>query len=248
MDNFSSLKAFLLIIGNARSGSTLLGSIINSHPQAIIANETYASRILWENLSQEQIFNTISQNVLITEKDSYLPSGYRSIPKVVSPLPCETLILGEKIWNPSTLLLHGKYNLIEQLTKTVNRPVLLIHAIRNPFDAIATMHVRSGAPIDDRIAWYFMHCESVKAIEKRKDQRLKHVYHEDLIANTASEIESICNFLDIPVITEHLSLIIQSLYKTPHQSRTSIMWDNKDIDRIYTKMREFDFLSKYLKP
>jgi hypothetical protein len=55
MDDFSSLKAFLLIIGNARSVSTVLGSIINTHPNALIANETQLSGNLWNSATRESI-------------------------------------------------------------------------------------------------------------------------------------------------------------------------------------------------
>jgi len=43
-DPFTSVQTFLLIIGNARSGSTLVGSVIDAHPQAVIAKNAVARR------------------------------------------------------------------------------------------------------------------------------------------------------------------------------------------------------------
>ena len=36
---YSEVKFFILFIGYARSGSTLMGSILDAHPNAIISNE-----------------------------------------------------------------------------------------------------------------------------------------------------------------------------------------------------------------
>lgn len=36
-------RCFVLIVGNARSGSTLLGAVLDGHPEAVVANESYSS-------------------------------------------------------------------------------------------------------------------------------------------------------------------------------------------------------------
>ena len=45
------LRCFVLIVGNARSGSTLLGAALDGHPRAIVANEMGESMTLWRGLS-----------------------------------------------------------------------------------------------------------------------------------------------------------------------------------------------------
>lgn len=44
----ANLTSFLLIVGNARSGSTLLGAAIDAHPSAVISNESTGSWELWK--------------------------------------------------------------------------------------------------------------------------------------------------------------------------------------------------------
>lgn len=247
MIDFSTLKAFLLIIGNARSGSTLTGSIINAHINAIVANETQASRNFWEGLTKEEIYKIIELNVQEIEVSQYLYSGYKPIssPSIIEK--ANPLIIGEKIWNPATLLLHGKYNLIEQLSLTLGLPILLIHTIRNPFNTIATMHLKSGAPLHDRIAWYFMHCEAVDVISKRFcAKNFLHVYHENIILNPEQEIIKLCGFLNLPVLEHHLAVVRQSLFNKPNESRDLIAWSNNDILQISRKMENYEFLHNYL--
>jgi hypothetical protein len=247
MDDFKSLKSFLLIIGNARSGSTILGSVINSHPQAIIANETKSSGVFWNKIPKDEILADIKSNVSKQNCSVDLKSGYKPIPKVNTPDRVQLLIMGDKIWNPATLILHGKNELKQQLSNTLGLPIYLLHAIRNPFDVIATMHLRSGASIADRTEWYFMHCEAVKVIKSRcTPSEFLHVYHEDLITNPDSEIRSICCFLNLPVNLNHLEVVKQSLYRIPNESRYSVQWSKDEWHTILKRMENFKFLHKYM--
>ena len=49
------LRCFVLIVGNARSGSTLLGAALDGHPRAIVANEMADSMTLWKNLARDEV-------------------------------------------------------------------------------------------------------------------------------------------------------------------------------------------------
>ena len=51
--NFNKLETFLLFIGYPRSGSTLIGSLLDAHPNVIIANE-YSLLPKWKNFTPEQ--------------------------------------------------------------------------------------------------------------------------------------------------------------------------------------------------
>ena len=51
--DFSNLELFLLFIGYPRSGSTLVGSILDAHPQIAIANE-YSVAKKFKNFTNEQ--------------------------------------------------------------------------------------------------------------------------------------------------------------------------------------------------
>jgi hypothetical protein len=49
------IENFLLIIGNARSGSTILGAVLDAHPNMVVANETIESCHLWRGLDGGKI-------------------------------------------------------------------------------------------------------------------------------------------------------------------------------------------------
>jgi hypothetical protein len=66
---------FALVVGNARSGTTIVGSIIDCHPNMLCANETRASATYWGGLSQPDIVQELISNSE-TNLQNNRPSGY----------------------------------------------------------------------------------------------------------------------------------------------------------------------------
>jgi hypothetical protein len=241
-------QKFLLIIGNARSGSTILGAVLDAHPNMVVANETIESGHLWRGLDGGKILAGIFQNAeqqalestrsaVCGQKSAWPPSKKQDI-----------RVVGDKIWNPATLFLHGKYNLIPSLEERVVAPVALIHACRNPFDAISSMHLKSGAPVGDRIRWYSVHCEAVAAISERMPgNRFLHVHHEELIQRPSVVLANCCRFLDVPFSDAYLERCKPLLLGVPRQTRRQVEWTALEIDRVRELMDSFHWLERYRK-
>ena len=244
--SFCDFKSFCLIIGNSRSGSTILGSIVDAHPNAIVANETMASQVFWRGLSKSDILGEIIENSSANFQSGRQSEEYQYQIGAAPDSKSAVYVYGDKIWNPATLLLHGDYDLISGLEKTLEAKVVLIASIRNPFDTIATMHKRSKAPIEDRIRWFFMHCDALAAIEaKMIKSNFLISYHEQLIDCPDEEISRISRALMLPFDHQHLKNVDRLLYRRPSNSRSSIEWTMAEVDQILERMQRFPFLSIY---
>lgn len=138
-----------LIVGNARSGTTIVGSIVDSHPHMICANESVGSSKFWRGLSRGEIIADIVANSAANYSSGRLSEGYEYRIQTPPKIDDEIDIIADKIWNPALLILAGKRNLIATLSDLLQCTVLLVHCVRNPFDVIATMHRRSGATLED---------------------------------------------------------------------------------------------------
>lgn len=246
MQSFQDLNCFALIVGNARSGSTMLGSLLDAHPNVCIANESSASSIFWRNLSREEILREIeaySESHRATGRDG---GGYTyAIPQRSLSKP-RIQVMGDKIWNPATLLLHGDHALIPRLESTLEVPVKIIHTVRNPFDTIATMHKRSGAPIRDRILWYFMHCDAAVAIyDRSRSDQYMNVHLEDVITSPEAMVKVICQFLGLDENDYPLDACREMLFKESKKTRFQHTWDRNDIQSIEERMSRYPFLEKY---
>jgi hypothetical protein len=246
MTQLTSLEGMVLVVGNARSGSTVLGAALDSHPQMVIANESSASKTLWRKLDGNAILQDILRNAEVNASKGRPSADYHyqvGLPPSQKP---GIRIVGDKIWNPSTLLLHGNHQLIPSLEERLGVPVRIIHAIRNPLDTIATMHNRSGAPVSNRIRWYFMHCDATEAMRERLPAtHYLDSYHEDLLSDPGQEIGRLCRFLDVPEQADHIAAVREKLFTSPRQTRDSITWAQADLAALQAGLARFPFLARY---
>jgi hypothetical protein len=245
MDAYHSLQSFVLIVGNARTGSSLLGAIIDAHPLAVVANESAASANFWRDLDRGTILAEIVENSRRNAAAGRPSGGYHYRIDAVDATS-DLLVVGDKVWNPATLLLHGDHGLILRLAAVLEVPVRIIHAIRDPLDTIATMHARSGAPLPDRIRWYFMHCDAAQAIRNRMPpDAFLDAHHEDLLADPDAEIARLCRFLGLPLDVRHLAGVKRLLFAEPHRTRSNVDWNSADRAEIAARSQTFDFLARY---
>lgn len=246
MTKLDHVSRFVLIVGNARSGSTLLGAVLDGHPRVVIANESASSMALWRDLSGEQILADVLDNATLNAASGRPSEGYSY---QIGPPPAAKPALsvaGDKVWNPATLLLHGNHELIPSLEARLGVPLAIIHAVRDPFDVIATMHARSGAPVADRVRWYFMHCEAVAAIQERLPPDCFLVsHHEDLLADPPAALARLCGFLQLPVDPGHVAAVQSRLFARPRRTRDGVAWHAADVAAIREGIDRFAFLSRY---
>lgn len=240
------LQKFLLIIGNARSGSTILGAALDAHPEIVVANETKDSASFWRDLDGAAIFDGIMANAEHQAATGRLSSGYEYQMGLAPSSKHRITVIGDKIWNPSTLLLHGDYELIPSLETKLGVPIVVIHAVRNLFDTVTTMHRRSGAPISDRLRWFSAHCEAVAAIKERlPSSRFLDLYHEDLLLQPEQELTKCCRFLGVPVDAQHIERVRKTLFKEPHATRNHAHWSESEVGAARAVMERFQWLQRY---
>jgi len=148
-----NVKTFVFFIGNPRSGSSIIGSMLDSHPHMIIS---YQSHILQEILRKPEastksfIFNKIWKTSCFMTRGRR--AAYKNSKKNYTLFFDELYqgkynshvdVIGDKeAGKISGIFMHGPEKFQTMLTKlrgTVNIPIKVIHPIRNPFDNIATM-------------------------------------------------------------------------------------------------------------
>ena len=157
--DIEQVKTFIFFLGHARSGHSIVGSILDAHPHVILAHEAKLFQTLNEDLSNKKthyenksvIFNTLwnnsfrsSNSGLRTEEGKALRKGYSlSIDGLyqgtyIAPVQ----VIGDKNGGKTTALFMSKPSNWEQvffkLKSIVNIPIKVIHVIRNPYDNIAT--------------------------------------------------------------------------------------------------------------
>lgn len=235
------------MIGNARSGSTLVGSLLDAHPRMAVANESVASQQLWRDVDRDRLLSGLVANARDNAATGRPSEGYSyAVPGLANGRGESFTVIGDKVWNPATLLLHGDHALLPRLEALVGAPLFLIHAVRNPFDVITTMSRRSGASLADRTRWFFMHCDAVAAIRDRwPRERYLDVRHERLLEAPEAALATLCGFLGEDAPQDYLTGCARFVFAAPTRTRGTRGWSDAARIEVERRMRGYDFLDGY---
>lgn len=155
-----SVEKFVIFIGYPRSGHSIVGSFMDSHPNMIIAHEyPLFMTLLQRRMSKGEIFNVLykkSYDELITGwrgKMNIKNKGYSLAMDGLWQATFDHLkVIGNK-HGGAMVQLYRKHpqaflGAMSYLKAAVKVPIHVIHVVRNPFDMIATqaLYVKTGTP------------------------------------------------------------------------------------------------------
>ena len=276
------VKKFLFFIGHARSGHSIIGSILDSHPHMVIS---YESNILADLLYRPEttfnksfIFNTIWKNLChMMENDS---KRLRDASKTYSLFfdglyqgKYDTYIdvIGDKRGGQaSRIFMRGPENfksMLRNLQAAVSIPIKVIHAIRNPFDNIATAILYDAFDenrtlisevkqrnrsleidpkiVDDNIEEYFRRYQASEDAINMFNLDSMNVHNKDLIMNPRRVIISLCEFLEVSCPDDYIEKCSNRMFHNLSRTRYRIQWEDYHITTIYKNIQKFDSLLRY---
>ena len=210
----------MLFFGSPRTGSTLLGQILNQHPDILVANEyRFLQKVVREQRdikSELQKLRSIAWTHYRTglKKDSYFSdklSKFQSqwIEFKGARKKNSIRILGDKKAGGNT----GIY--LEQPTRTENfikehKPFLL-QIVRHPIEAAKSsakaFDLEFKHALKDQI---LRTTEAYRLLQDHPDLRYI-IYYDDLIRTPREELEKLAGFLGIPADQDWLSVVVQSV-------------------------------------
>lgn len=143
-----NIERFALFIGYHRAGSSLLSSILNSHPEIAISHEAYLLP-QWpmnpDAIGKGRIVRRIlEQDQLIRASMSYgRMGGYSYTVNTHWQGNYSRLrIIGDKAAPETTLSLYSRPELLDALRRRIGAPVSVFFTYRNPYDMIAAEYLR----------------------------------------------------------------------------------------------------------
>ena len=166
----------------------------------------------------------------------------------------QPIVIGDKKGSRSTLRIGRDASMIERLQTITGVPLKIIHVMRHPLDNITTMITRSlkgkreplRSDFERRIYKYFRNASINQDIREQKYLEILDVYHENFIENPAGELSRILDFLGLEQDSAYIEACAGIVYKKPHQSREDVDWPEDLKESVREKIKEFEFLHKYL--
>lgn len=250
---FRNVQTYCMFVGHARSGGSILGAMLDAHPNMVVGDEVDVLKYIPTGISREQIFHIILTRSLRQSRKGRTKGGREgkvysyAVPGQWQGRYSDLLVVGDSKAGFSTQRLDRDPTLLRRLQKmmkTVN--VKIVHIVRNPFDTVSTMNIRADRPLANGIDRYFTNCETICSVRTMLPEgSMLSVQHEYFVDNPAACLSELCTFLGVAPNPEYLQACAGILYKSPAKSRTKVEWSPELIDIVRRKIDTFDFLQGY---
>ncbi len=250
-DLLSHLEYFCMFIGYPYSGHSMVGSILDAHPNVVISQELHVGNLLKHGYQKEKIFSMILLNSFFHAQGGRTWNNYSySIPGEWNGRYTTIRVIGDKKGSKSAKMLSKKSDILDLAGTSFSVPVKYIHVMRNPFDMMSTLyrHTRPGGPekMERMIERIVGRMEKVEKVRHQiQPENWLDVHHEQFIAAPDQSITGLFSFFNLETPSGFIENCRKILFKEPHQSRHDIAWKKEEIEYVSGKIAAFEQFSSY---
>jgi hypothetical protein len=247
---FDDLETYCMFLGYPRSGHSLVGALLDAHPDVIIAHELDVLKYIAEGCDRAQIFSLLLENSQAAREGGRTWGDYcYEVPGQWQGRFRRLRVIGDKKGGGSLRRLRAESQLLERLRQTIDLDVKFVHVVRNPYDNISTMarHRQADAPpLGNCIESYFTRCQTFAEVKRRiADRDLLEIRYESFVADPERHLEELCRFLGVTAEADYARACTGIVHESPHQSRFKVAWTDESIEVVRKRMNDFRFLAGY---
>lgn len=247
--DYDDIERYCMFIGYPRSGHTLVGSLLDAHPEVVISHELDALRYLRAGFSREQIFSMILHKDKVFTGKGREWTGYDyAIEGLWQGRYRRLKVIGDKKGGGSSRHLQAKPDIIEKLRKKMQLPIKLIHIVRHPLDNIAT-HKRKYSikpTLQEAVDDYFLRVEAnAKLKTEVSEVEWCELTHEEFIEAPERALTTLIEFLGVEPYENYIKAAADKVFNSPSKSRRKIEWPKEMVEQVAERSQKYDFLKSY---
>jgi hypothetical protein len=251
-DMFKDVRTFVFFIGHNKSGTSMIGSLLDAHPNAILSDEVGALDLLNSGFDRDQVFHLLVRGSRREHMKGRVtarrltPYSYL-VPGMWQGRYQQLNLIGDGKAGSTTNLFSKYPDLLKRLPDLMAGPELkIIQIIRNPFDVISVMMVRGKRSFENSISHFFNYCEILDGLRKMLGPAVLHpIRYEDFVLEPRKRLEDLCHHLGIDPLEAYLDACTSIIYEAPDQHRQRIAWEPKYIEFVEEEIKKYDFLAGY---
>jgi hypothetical protein len=247
--SFDAVNTFCIFIGYARSGHSLVGSLLDAHPNIVISHEADILGLVDKGFSRSQIFSLILKNSQTFANAGRSWSGYSyRVKNSWQGKFKKILVIGDKKGEGTVRRIKNNLSILKRLEQKVRVRVKFIHIIRNPFDSIGRIHHRRGLSCsqEEVIRDYFDLCATIKRVKLNLNELdLLEMKFEDIIANPLESIKRLCKFFQVDCPKAYSDACSDIIMPVIPKSRDKIKWTPEMINLVNGNIDSFNFFKGY---
>ncbi len=247
---WQDIQTYCLFVGYPRSGHSLIGALLNAHPNIIIAHELGDLKYAYLGFGRSQLYYLLMKKAeLAAQKDRKLGGYNYYVPNQWQGKVTQLQVIGDKQGEGTTLRIKADCGYLKRLREIIDVQIKFIHVVRNPYDNITTISKKTpklGYDLERSIEHYFSLCETIFEFKKTlSSEEILEFKQEDFIDNPKKHLEQLCDFLKVSAPQDYLEDCSQVVYKSPNKSRNSISWSPELIQRVQSQIEHYPFLTGY---
>ena len=229
---FAGVTTYCLFVGHGRSGHSIVGAMLDAHPDIVLSDELDALQYVELGFTRDQVFSLSDQVAAHQARSLRRKSGRGGqtysyhVPGQWQGRTVRPQVVGDSRAATTVKRLARSPSLLGRLrARMPGIQLRFVQVVRNPFDTIATMMLRTGRSFESAFAEYFSNWDAVDALKRRlRAEEFLVVGHEALLEDPRTELRRICAFLGVRCEDEYLEACAAILYPTPSRSRDLFQW------------------------
>ena len=234
---FDDIERFFFLIGYTRSGSTLVGTMLNSHPDMVIAHEANVFRYVRPGITRNQLFAILLMRDRQFSEVGREWHGFDYRIDTGSQGHYRRLrVIGDKHASRTARKLHKYPELLDRLRHLIRVPIRALHVTRNPYDNIASIARNVDSPLSDAIEVYRQVGTFVDEVARRLAQdELLDIRYEDFTVEPETALRRVCDFIGVEATADYLASCAALADPTKRPARSDFEWtadQRREVDAI----------------
>lgn len=241
---------FVLFVGYPRSGHSLVGSLLDAHPEIAIAHELDVMRFMFGGFGRNKILTLLRENAtrLARVGRRWGPYDYR-VSGQWQGRTRRLRVIGDKKGGATTTRIAANPASLDRLIDHIALPVRAIHVVRHPLDNVASIARRHYPDAVDPTAMAIRRFSGLAranaAIVGRLGDRIITVRLEDLIAAPAPTMQRLASFVGVTAGNDWLAAAGAIVKAPARRSRDRTDWLDEHRADIGALIQAIDFLRGY---
>jgi hypothetical protein len=253
-DRYPTVETFCLFVGYHRSGHSLIGSLLDAHPEIVISHEAGALKLVsLEGISRDALFERVLEN---SRRQAARPRGRRAsgysyaVEGQWQGRSRELRVLGDKDGQKATKFIGRDPSVLATFERLVGVPLKIVHVTRNPYDVVARMALITKGGVPERSVAAAI--DLFARLARANDRLISSGRHpvltmrqEAFVRQPHRELRAACAFLGVDADDSYLDACAGLVFDSPRRTREKIEWAAPEVEAVRRVIERHSFLAGY---
>lgn len=248
LPGFRGIERHCLFIGAPRNGHSLVGALLDAHPQMVVAHELGLPRYVAARFSRRQVLHLLATNARRQAARGRPHIHYsHAVPGQWQGRYRDLRVIGDKHGEGFLLSVQARPWLTGAVLERFD-PAYFIHVLRNPYDALASVTTSSkrGQSLERASAYFEGLYGTLEQVRRQvPPERLFLLRFEQFLGAPRARLAETCAFLGVDAPDDYLDACAAIVLARPEDHRNLVPWDAAARSRVERMIAQHDFLEGY---